>query len=230
MMYDVVIPAAGQGKRMQAGRNKQLIDLMGKPIIAHTLEVFQNDAWCRAIVLVVQPDELDAMQDIVSRFNITKVKHITPGGNERQQSVYEGLKLLEGEDIVLIHDGARPFIPQEIIRQTVQRAEEVQAAIVAVPVKDTIKQAADGIVQNTVERSSLWAVQTPQAFRLPLIKKAHRLAEEEGYLGTDDASLVERLEHEVAIVSGTYENIKLTTPDDLMIAKAIIENAKMGRE
>ncbi|OEH93164.1 2-C-methyl-D-erythritol 4-phosphate cytidylyltransferase [Bacillus solimangrovi] len=230
MFYDVVIPAAGQGKRMKAGRNKQMIDLLGKPVIVHTLEVFQHDPMCRLIVIVAQAEEVDLMQKLIERYQFSKVAHIVEGGKERQHSVYSGLKVLTGEGIVLIHDGARPFIPHKIIHELVSQTEQVHAAVVAVPVKDTIKQAFNGLVQNTVERSSLWAVQTPQAFRLSLIKTAHEQAEQEGYLGTDDASLIERIGKEVAIVTGTYENIKLTTPEDLLVAKAILQDRKIRED
>jgi 2-C-methyl-D-erythritol 4-phosphate cytidylyltransferase len=224
MKYHVVIPAAGQGKRMIAGKNKQFIKLGGLPLIAHTLSVFQNDSWCEGIVLAANPTEIEDMGDIVSTYNMTKVKRVTAGGKERQDSVYEGLKCIDSDGIVLIHDGARPFISVEAIHHVVIDADQSGAAVLAVPVKDTIKKVASGVITETLERSSLWAVQTPQAFRLPLIQQAHEEARHKGMDGTDDASLVEDIGRPVSIVKGDYQNIKLTTPDDLAFARMILEN------
>ncbi|RBW67731.1 2-C-methyl-D-erythritol 4-phosphate cytidylyltransferase [Bacillus taeanensis] len=226
MKYQVVIPAAGQGKRMNAGRNKQFIELSGKPVIVHTLSVFEDDQYCEKIIIAANKNEIDKLEELVSLYKFSKVAAIIPGGSERQHSVYEGLKAIEDEGIVLVHDGARPFITVEIIHQLVKKAEEHGSAIVAVPVKDTIKKVEENKVNETIDRSSLWAVQTPQAFDLPLIKNAHEQAEKSGYIGTDDASLVERLGKSVFIVNGSYENIKLTTPDDLIIANAILAKQK----
>ncbi|WP_246055370.1 2-C-methyl-D-erythritol 4-phosphate cytidylyltransferase [Pseudalkalibacillus caeni] len=228
MNYTVVIPAAGQGKRMNAGKNKQFIKLEHKPIIIHTLSVFQSDASCSEIVLVANQNELEDLTGLMNEYKIDKVSSIVCGGKERQHSVYEGLKAVKREQIVLIHDGARPFIKHEQIRDVTVKASDTGAAVVAVPIKDTVKKVEDETIVETVERSSLWAVQTPQAFRLPLILKAHKQAEEKRILGTDDASLVEQIGHAVSIVMGDYRNIKLTTPEDLLFAKAIIEERNEG--
>lgn len=147
---------------------------------------------------------------------------IVSGGIERQHSVYNGLQAVKEGEIVLIHDGARPFIRLEKIHELVKEAQEHGAAIPAVPMKDTVKKVRNGMAEETVERSSLWAVQTPQAFRVSLVLEAHKRAQEEGYIGTDDASLVERMGKKVKIVEGDYRNIKLTTPDDLLFAEAIL--------
>lgn len=227
MKYQVVIPAAGQGKRMKAGKNKQFIELNSKPIIIHTLKVFELDPHCIGVYLVVNPNEIDDFKDILRKYSIEKVKKLVTGGKERQHSVYNGLKAIEKDEIVLIHDGARPFIQHEIIHQLVQKAEKDGASVVAVPVKDTMKRVSDMEVIDTVDRSSLWAVQTPQAFRLSIVLRAHELAKQEGFLGTDDASLVERMGQKVSIVQGNYMNIKITTPEDLIFAKAIL-NDKRG--
>lgn len=229
MKYNVVIPAAGQGKRMGAGRNKQFIELDGKPLLAWTLSVFQEDDWCERIVIAVNPSETDDIKDIVASYGITKTTNITAGGAERQDSVYEGLKKIDTESIVLIHDGARPLVTIDAIHRVVIQANQRGAAVLAVPVKDTIKKAAGGIIAETLKRSSLWAVQTPQAFRLSLIKKAHEQAQKQTLSGTDDASLVERLGCPVSIVNGDYQNIKLTTPDDLQLAEIILQNRQGGR-
>lgn len=147
---------------------------------------------------------------------------IVSGGAERQHSVYNGLKAVKESDFVLIHDGARPFITIEKIHELVKEANEHGAAVPAVPMKDTVKRVSQGFVDETVERSSLWAIQTPQAFRVSLILEAHERARQEGYVGTDDASLVERIGKKVKVIEGNYRNIKLTTPDDLLFAEAIL--------
>ncbi|WP_102349366.1 2-C-methyl-D-erythritol 4-phosphate cytidylyltransferase [Bacillus sp. Marseille-P3661] len=224
MDYYVVIPAAGQGKRMNAGMNKQFIKLNDVPVIIHTLNVFNSDSDCKGIVLVANKDEIQSFNELIQEHNVSKVIDIVEGGKERQHSVFNGLKALNGaDDIVLIHDGARPFVKHATIHKLVEAAVNYDSAIVAVPVKDTIKSVKDGIVEKTMERSSLWSVQTPQAFRLALILKAHEQAEDERYLGTDDASLVEIIGKPVHIVMGDYENIKLTTPEDLVYGEAILK-------
>jgi 2-C-methyl-D-erythritol 4-phosphate cytidylyltransferase len=221
--YWTVIPAAGQGKRMNAGISKQWIELLGEPVLKLTLDVFENDPACSGIILVGSERELKQMQDFVQTFQYTKVRQIVPGGSERQQSVFEGLKVVpEDAELVLIHDAARPFITHHHISQLVENAVETGSAVLAVPVKDTVKRAIQNQVEETIDRSSLWAVQTPQAFRLSIVKEAHEKAAADHYLGTDDASLVERIGHTVAIVMGDYHNIKLTTSDDLLFGQAIL--------
>ncbi|MCM3719727.1 2-C-methyl-D-erythritol 4-phosphate cytidylyltransferase [Fictibacillus phosphorivorans] len=223
MNYWTVIPAAGQGKRMNAGISKQWIELLGEPVLKHTVDVFEKDPACSGIILVGSERELYQMQDFVQTFQYTKVRQIVPGGKERQQSVYEGLKSVPNDiELVLIHDAARPFITQHHISQLVERASETGSAVLAVPVKDTVKRAVQNQVVETIDRSSLWAVQTPQAFRLSIVIEAHEKAAAENYLGTDDASLVERIGHTVALVMGDYHNIKLTTSDDLLFGQAIL--------
>lgn len=223
MNYWTVIPAAGQGKRMNAGISKQWIELLGKPVLAHTLDVFEKDPACAGIILVGSEQELQQMQNFVQTFQYTKVRQIVPGGEERQQSVYEGLKKVpEDADLVLVHDAARPFITIDSIGQLVKKAVDTGSAVLAVPVKDTVKRVVQHQVEETIDRSSLWAVQTPQAFRLSIVKRAHEEAASDGYLGTDDASLVERIGETVAIVMGDYHNIKLTTSDDLLYGQAIL--------
>ncbi|MCZ0755283.1 2-C-methyl-D-erythritol 4-phosphate cytidylyltransferase [Anoxybacillus sp. J5B_2022] len=223
MVYQVVIPAAGQGKRMKAGINKQLLELCGQPVIIHTLKVFEQDGWCQGIIIVINEAERERFYELLEKFQIKKVVSVVSGGAERQHSVYNGLKAVSSE-LVLIHDGARPFITTEKVHELVKEANEHGAAVPAVPMKDTVKRVRQGFVEETVDRSSLWAVQTPQAFRVSLILKAHEQAKQEGYLGTDDASLVERMGKKVKIIEGDYRNIKLTTPDDLLFAAAILSS------
>ncbi|RFU70267.1 2-C-methyl-D-erythritol 4-phosphate cytidylyltransferase [Bacillus sp. V59.32b] len=226
MFYEVVIPAAGQGKRMNAGKNKLFVELAGKPIIIYTLQVFESDPACNGIILSINPDEEELFQSIITQYGLKKIKKLVPGGNERQQSVYNGIKYADEHAIVLVHDGARPFIGHALIMELATAASRHGGAIVAVPVKDTIKKVKDKAVVETVERSSLWSVQTPQAFRVPTLIKAHEMAEKEQFLGTDDASLLERMGESVLIIEGNYDNIKITTPEDLYFAEAILQKMR----
>lgn len=228
MAYHVIIPAAGMGKRMNAGKNKQLIELQSIPVIIHTLNIFENESLCDGIILVINPDEKDVFNQLIKAYHITKIVAIVGGGKERQESVYNGLKSLNNTELVLIHDGARPFIRTVHIHKLVKAATEMGAATMAVPMKDTIKRVKDFQVIETIDRFSLWAIQTPQAFHVSLIIKAHEQAIKDGFLGTDDASLVERQGKSVAIIKGDYQNIKLTTPDDLIFANAIMETWERG--
>ncbi len=209
---------------MRAGVNKQFIELRHEPLIVRTLKVFDSDEWCDGIIVVINEAERSQFEQLFSRFHLNKIIALVNGGQERQHSVYNGLKALKNSNIVLIHDGARPFVTVEHIHELVTAANEYGAAVPAVRVKDTIKKVHGQFVKETMERSSLWAVQTPQAFHVSLILQAHEQAKKEGYIGTDDASLVERIGGKVKIVEGDYHNIKLTTPDDLLFAEAILSS------
>ncbi|EGA88522.1 2-C-methyl-D-erythritol 4-phosphate cytidylyltransferase [Planococcus donghaensis MPA1U2] len=224
MNYTVVLPAAGSGKRMKADKNKLLLELFGKPIFLYTLEVFQQDPNCDAIWLAVKEQERELIENYVKRYNLTKVQGYATGGTERQDSVRACLEAIPPCGVVLVHDAARPFIDKEVIANLVETAHTSGAAIAAVPVKDTIKKAENGIISETVDRNQLWMIQTPQAFRYSLMLEAAQKAHNDGFMGTDEAMLVERLNYPVAIVESTYENIKMTTPDDLIYGRAILES------
>lgn len=228
MKYKVIIPAAGQGKRMKAGKNKQFILLGEMPVIIHTLSVFEQDDDCVEIILVINKEESDTFKMLIEDYHIKKVQQFVSGGEERQHSVFNGLKqITSSTDLVLVHDGARPFITVEKIHSLVKEAYQTGAAILAVPVKDTIKKAVNGKVEETVERSSLWAVQTPQAFHVQLLVKAYEEAFKKDYIGTDDASLVEAINRPVSIVTGDYDNIKITTPEDLLYGESILKKRQV---
>jgi 2-C-methyl-D-erythritol 4-phosphate cytidylyltransferase len=226
MEYQVVIPAAGKGKRMNAGKNKLLLELNGSPIIIHTLKAFESDPLCKGIFLAVHPDDQKTFEELLQKYDIKKVEKLVEGGTERQHSVYNALKEVSHE-IVLVHDGARPFIQLDVIERLVAKTRQTGAAIAAVPVKDTIKKVLEEEVEETIDRSSLWMVQTPQAFRVSLLKIAHQQAAEDDFIGTDDASLVERTDVQVSVVESDYDNIKLTTPEDLYFAEAIIKKREL---
>ncbi|MEC1303779.1 2-C-methyl-D-erythritol 4-phosphate cytidylyltransferase [Lysinibacillus capsici] len=223
MQYEVVLPAAGSGKRMGAGQNKLFLKLLEKPILVHTLEVFQQDPACTGIWLAVKPEERGFIQKMLEDYRITKVKGLPDGGPERQHSVHSCMKEMQQVDIVLVHDAARPFITHDIIAKLVQNAHHHGAAIAGVRAKDTMKKVSmNGIIEETVDRESLWMVQTPQAFRFELIMEAEDVAEKVGFLGTDEAMLMERLGHQVHIVESSYENVKMTTQEDLVFGEAIL--------
>ncbi|MDA8353452.1 MAG: 2-C-methyl-D-erythritol 4-phosphate cytidylyltransferase [Firmicutes bacterium] len=218
----VVIPAAGKGRRMGGPVSKQFLDLCGVPVLIRTLQVFLDHPAVSQTVLAVSPQEVDYVRDLLNRFRVPAGKVlVTPGGRERQDSVREGLKVLDRE-WVLVHDAVRPFITREQITTLLQQAEAGGAAVLAVPVKDTIKEVnSDGLVDGTPDRSRLWAVQTPQAFRRSLLVQAHEEGERTGLAATDDAMLVEALGAKVRVVEGDYSNLKLTTPEDMALAEAI---------
>ncbi|WP_446936942.1 2-C-methyl-D-erythritol 4-phosphate cytidylyltransferase [Lysinibacillus fusiformis] len=222
MQYEVVLPAAGSGKRMGAGQNKLFLKLLKKPILIHTLEVFQQDPFCTGIWLAVKPEERIYIQELLDEYRIMKVKGLPDGGAERQHSVHSCMKEMQQVDIVLVHDAARPFITHDIIANLVQSAYDFGAAIAGVRAKDTMKKVRNGVIEETVDRDSLWMIQTPQAFRFDLIVEAEDVAEKVGFLGTDEAMLVERLGHTVHIVESSYENVKMTTQEDLLFGEAIL--------
>jgi len=222
--YNVIILAAGQGKRMKAGTNKQFIPLLGEPLIIHTLKPFIQDDWCQHIYLVINPQEESHMQQLIADYSWKHQVTFIDGGAERQESGHLGLLAIEEEkqdQIVMIHDGARPFVNQEQLHQLATSAQINDAALLAVPVTDTIKRKTKHSLE-TLDRSTLWAAQTPQAFSYSLILAAHKEAKEKDFLGTDDVSLIERLGEPVAIVEGSYQNVKLTTPEDIMRAEMIL--------
>jgi 2-C-methyl-D-erythritol 4-phosphate cytidylyltransferase len=221
-----LIPAAGMGKRMGAAINKQYLLLNGMPIVAHTIALFEHAPFIDDIYLVTPEPEIPyCREQVVERYAFAKVRNIVPGGAERQHSVLNGLRAVadaRDDDVVLIHDGVRPLVPVHVLERALEAAAEHDAALVAVPAKDTVKIVADGIVRETPPRENIWLAQTPQAFRYGVIRAAHEAADAERFLGTDDSMLVERLGREVHIVPGDYRNIKITTPEDLILAEAFL--------
>lgn len=223
-----LIMAAGKGTRMNADINKQYMEIAGIPVLARTLGAFQKCDEIDSIVIVINEDELNlCKKNIVERYNFTKVKALVSGGSERQNSVYKGLCSLEDKDgLVLIHDGARPFVSQQNIIDCISAIKKYGACGVGVRLKDTLKISdRDGFVAQTPDRTNLWSIQTPQGFYIPIILAAHEKAIQDDFLGTDDMMLVERQGIPVKIVEGSYQNIKITTPDDLIIGESI--SAKM---
>ena len=207
-MVSVILPAAGRGKRMQAGVNKVFLRLMGKPILFHTLRAFAAVPEVQEIIVVTGAEEVEPLRRALQGLGLFReaaesVK-VVAGGSERQYSVWNGLKASsEASDVVLVHDAARPLVPE----------------------KNTVKVVKDGVVTATPDRSTLWAVQTPQGFSRSLLMAANEKAESDGFLGTDDASLVERYGARVHVVMDSYQNITVTTPDDLVVAEAFLRQS-----
>lgn len=222
VQYEVVLPAAGSGKRMGAGQNKLFLQLADKPILIHTLLVFEQDENCTGIWLAVKDEEREFIQSLLNEYGIQKIKGLPTGGAERQHSVHSCIKEMRDVPIVLVHDAARPFITVPTIAELVKTAGEKGAAIAGVRAKDTMKIVENGIIKETVDRDSLWMIQTPQAFRFDLLAEAEDVAEKVGFLGTDEAMLVERLGHQIHIVESSYENVKMTTKEDLIFGEAIL--------
>ena len=210
---------------MESPVPKQYLRIGRHPVLAHTLAAFEAcDLVDSIIVAVPQGHVEDCWQKIVKRNAFSKVTQIVAGGEQRQDSVLEALQVVDHETgIVCIHDGVRPFIDPEKIAETIILCAHWDAVVVAVPVKDTIKTSARGLVKRTLDRRNLWSVQTPQTFDYQLIFTAYHQATEAGYYSTDDSALVERLGRSVKIVQGCYDNIKITTPADLAAAKLILE-------
>ncbi|MGW8186720.1 MAG: 2-C-methyl-D-erythritol 4-phosphate cytidylyltransferase [Desulfobacterales bacterium] len=227
-MVSAVIVAAGRGVRMQSGTRKQYLQVAGRPVLVHTLQKFDVCPLIDDICLVVPEDDLDFCRRrlLVGRPTRRTVK-IVAGGRHRQQSVYNGLKSLDRKNgLVAIHDGVRPLIDPLLITACIKAARTSGACVPGIPVYDTIKRVSDeGTIAGTVERKGLWLIQTPQVFRYAVIAEAHERAVRDGYTGTDDASLVERLGFPVTLISGSKSNIKVTTAEDLEMAVALLRAA-----
>ena len=217
-----IIPAGGQGTRMGGAVPKQFQVLKGKPILQYTLNTLQKSGLIDFLVLVVTEKELEkALSNWLEQPPI--VKKVVVGGEKRQDSVFNGYQALPANtDIVLVHDGVRPFLSHEMIQGTIHAAEKFGAGITAIPVHDTLKQVNHSrIVQRTVERKGLWRVQTPQAFRYDLLGEAFRKARIDSFYGTDEGALIEYLQREVRIVDGSEWNLKITCPEDLVLGESI---------
>ena len=221
-----IIPAGGSGKRLGADVAKQYLSLCSLPVLVHTLHVFQKSGITDDVILVVPQDDLIFVREqIVEKYGLTKVSTVVKGGSQRQDSVRNGLEAIAKPcDIVIVHDGVRPFVTLEMIDRVVKEAVDGGAASIGVPAKDTIKETTgENIVAATLPRQNLWQAQTPQAVRYDLLCRAYAAAEKDHYYGTDDASLVERIGVKVRMIAGSYKNIKITTPEDLVIAETFMK-------
>jgi 2-C-methyl-D-erythritol 4-phosphate cytidylyltransferase len=226
-----VVPAAGLGKRFGQGRNKSFQVLDGRPLLIWSIKALEAVEGICEIIPVLKSEDMEIGQRLMEEEGFPKIRRIAVGGKERQDSVYNGLKYIEDKNaIVLIHDGVRPLISTSLVEMLIKQMsdairnkEECDGIIPGIPVKDTIKETEDGFVKKTLKRGSLWAVQTPQAFPYKKILRAYNEAAKEGYYATDDAALIERYGGKIKIVMGSYANIKITTPEDLVVAEALLK-------
>lgn len=227
-VYTAIVLAAGRGTRMKSSVQKQFLMLDEKPVIYYALKCFQDSPYIRDIILVTGEDSLAyCKKEIVEKFGFTKVTKVEAGGKERYDSVYAGLCACDNPDYVLIHDGARPFITEEMVERTCLAVKKTGACVVGMPVKDTIKISnGENMVESTPDRARVWMVQTPQAFGYSLIKASYEAIRSRDMRGiTDDAMIVEQESGaKVSLVPGSYENIKITTPEDFVIAEAFLRH------
>jgi len=234
-----VVPAAGLGKRFGAGTNKPFQTLVGKPLIIWVLETLEAIDEVVEIIPVLKSEDMECGLKIFERAGLLKIKRIAQGGKERQDSVYNGLKLIEDKNcIVLIHDGVRPLAERDLIEKVIKELlispapplkeggkwgfKGYDGIVPGVPLKDTIKEATDGIIKKTLRRDALWAIQTPQIFPYKSIFSAYNKAMKEEFYSTDDAAIVEKYGGKIKVVMGSYRNIKITTPEDLDIAEFLL--------
>ena len=232
MSYKVIaiVPAAGLGIRFGSDTNKPFQVLGGKPLVVWALKTLESIDEIEEIIPVLRKEDVDMGIEIFRSYNISKAKRVAKGGKERQDSVYNGLKLIEDKTcIILIHDGVRPFIEKSLIQESIRdmaeslkNKKDCDGVVPGVPVKDTIKEAKGGIIKRTIKRDSLWAIQTPQVFPYMKISTAYERSVEEGYYSTDDAALIERYGGKIKVIMGSYSNIKITTPDDLIFAEYLL--------
>lgn len=228
MKCTAIVLAAGQGKRMNSKIQKQFLDIQGYPVLYYALKRFQECSWMDEIILVTGEGEREyCREEIVEKYQFDKVTAIAAGGKERYHSVQNGLKACTDTDFVFIHDGARPFLTQEILERGLECVQKWEACAAGMPSKDTVKIVdSQGQVQSTPDRSFVWNVQTPQVFRYQLVADAYDRALQGECIGiTDDAMVVEQYgNHPVMMYRGSYENIKITTPEDLGVAEVFVHS------
>lgn len=225
--YTAIVLAAGSGKRMNSKVHKQYLIIQDRPVLYYSLKAFEDSAVDEIVLVVGKGEEKFCRKEIVDKYGISKVKAIVEGGKERYHSVFEGLKQTSDADYVLIHDGARPFVNQDIIRRCMQEVQKYQACVVGMPVKDTIKIAdEEGYAKQTPDRKNVWMIQTPQTFSYALIYEAYEeMLKTEDTAITDDAMVLERIKGEKSkLIEGSYRNIKITTPEDLLIANVYLQH------
>ena len=228
MTCAALVTAAGLGTRMGTSAPKQYLDLKGRPVLAWTLLAFESHPLIDFIVLTVPPGDEDfCLQTVVRPFNLEKIRNIVPGGSDRQASVRQGLERLAETELVVIHDGVRPLVSADTITKSIEAAKAYGAAVACSPVRETVKKRI-GAYLETIPRKDLLLAHTPQAFRTALILDAHRKAVEDGFIGTDDTVLVKRLGHPVVAVDDSDENIKITTPADMVLAGILLEARMSG--
>lgn len=232
MRVVAIIPAAGAGRRMGSASEKQFLPLRGIPILAHTLRVFEQSSEVGGIVLVVAPQQRQALErEVLLPHPCEKLLRVIDGGPERQDSVANGIRAVPlDSELVVVHDGVRPLVSVELLEEVLEAAHQHGAAIAAIPAGDTVKQAENQKVVATLKRETIWLAQTPQAFHADLLRRAYEKAARDRVIVTDDAALVERIGAAVHLVRGSPENIKVTTPSDLVVAEAILTQRELSTE
>lgn len=219
-----IVPSAGLGRRFGEDRNKPFENLGGKPILIWALETLEKMPEISEIIPVLKETDMQAGTELFKYYKITKAKNIAPGGKERQDSVFNGLHCIKDNgSVVLIHDGARPFLEPDTVRRALRALPGCDGVVIGVPPKDTIKEMAGALIRHTLDRDMLIAVQTPQVFFYKPLRDAYERAMKESFYATDDSALVERNNGRIAVVKGEYTNIKITTPEDLVIAEAFLK-------
>ena len=220
-MVSVIFPAAGKGKRMGFGFNKVFTELSGKPILIQTLLTFSRCDCVDELIIAVNADDVELVRKVLAKIPGLKPYKVVAGGSERQYSVFNALMVVNPQsDIVLVHDAARPLVSEQIIKNVVNEVIMSGAAVCAVPVKDTIATINDmGFIGSVPDRKTMWAIQTPQGFKRDILVEAQKKAQADNFLGTDESSLVRRIGRNVKLVMGDYNNIKITTPTDLVMAE-----------
>lgn len=226
--FSLIIPAAGSGTRMGLAHNKLFLPLAGRPLLWHTLRAFTACPGLEEIILAVRPTDREGLLDLIGSQALPVSVRLAEGGETRQQSVHNALKLVsEASESVWVHDGARPFVTGGCLERLADALAMAPHAILGVPAKDTVKRVDASLrIAETLDRSALWLIQTPQCFTRTALVEAYERAEAEGYHGTDDASLMERYGYPVTVVPGDYFNIKITTPEDLVLGEAIMAHLK----
>jgi 2-C-methyl-D-erythritol 4-phosphate cytidylyltransferase len=226
-----IIPAGGQGRRFGTGHPKQFAQLAGWPVLLHTLSRFDQALVIDQVIVVVPYDQVGQVrQNMIEPADFSKPFFVVPGGDTRQETVYQGFLALDDDvDLVVIHDGVRPLVRISIIDAVVETARRHGAAISAIPVRDTLKRVQDGVIQSTLDRDRIWQAQTPQAFNREWLAEALAAARKDNFTGTDEAGLLERLGRPVRVIHGETENIKITMPEDLVLAETLIESAERRR-
>jgi len=222
-----IITAAGYGRRVGGQKKKQFLLLGGVPILVHTLEKFQSSNLITDIILIAPNEDIEfCKKEFLLKYNFTKLKKIVSGGKKRQDSVSNGLKeVSQDTEIIVVHDGVRPFISSRLLETSIKEAIKKGAAVAAIPVNDTLKKiSAQGMLENGLNRDSIWRIQTPQVFKKEILIHAFEKARQDDFYGTDESSLVARIGNSVHIVKGSELNIKITTPEDMILAESIFHS------
>ncbi len=225
-----ILPAAGIGRRFKLDGSKAFYPLGGKPLIVWSIKALESVEEIEEIIPVLRKEDIRMGEEVFKKYNILKIKRIATGGKERQDSVYNALKLINDKEcIVLIHDGVRPFIEKDLIELMIKGLKGFDGVILGIPVKDTIKEVEGGIVKRTLDRNYIWAIQTPQVFVFKKLSEAYEMSLKDNFYSTDDSALLERYGGKIKVIMGSYKNIKIATPEDMIFAEYLISKDNPNR-